>query len=443
MELHSAKGLMLLLILTKIVLYVALHAYELNTVRLMTTLDTSKFPAFYPEDWPEFRIRMMKHLALTGFTACLFDVFVLIAIAKNWLYFVWNTFQLKMFPEKISKVACYLKSVTFFNGVFMFYILMRYFQAAVLHVIGLLFDHKCSQWPHNVVKHWSLWTVGVDIFGCALMASWEWLGDYLYFSPLGALSIFTVHFLILFLEPTSIALKLKYGRSIYGLKSDSPLHDLLSSVSSTCGKYSMKNFKLLKREFGRIVRTCGYRSFSTVIIDDGLIEQMYEMEPLVQELFPETAGPDDADQMFMGAVAHDIGHAMTGQVLWYHALGFGTIYALLTWLLLGFLMQKPILFRSFGYRQRPAPAVCLLIFYAIGLLYSWYIVGAPLLNLVSWLMEYEADEYATSVGLGIGLQKYLYGVQAAGMHTRRCFSLPMSMYHDDHPPFAMRNKWLS
>lgn len=441
-KLHSAKGLLLLIVVIKIALYLCIWICELSFVLKMKKLDTVRFPTFYPEDWKLFRPQLIKHLLVTQVFQLAWDVFIFVAILKNWLFIAWTWFNGKVLPERSSRIFQFSKSVLFVVILMSCWVGSKYIEGGILTLIYRGFDYKLPVLPHLIHKSWKI-ILGISMVGvCGGLASWEWLGDARHFSLIAAALIFVIHFVILFLEPTQLGLKLKYGSQIYKIDIESEMYALLAGVSRICDNYPLENFWFLKKKFGRTVRSCGYRTFSAVIIDNGLIGQMEEMAPLIADAFKETSGFDDADQMFLGAVAHDIGHAMMGQVLWYHALGFGLIYAAFAWITFSWVLQKPILFRPFGFRHKPAPAVCAILIFGVGVWYGWEVLGRPLSNLISWLIEYEADMYAVSVGFGPSLQKYLYGSQAAGLSLRRSFSLPMALYRDDHPPYMTRIKWL-
>lgn len=441
----SAKFLFLVMIVLKGFVRLFALSYELARVVGMREPELERFPMMEEAMWAPFRTEMMRHLVCRMFHLLLDDGLLFAVIYKDLVYVAWYgmyTLVVRVLGEQHATKRWFemAKSALFLQLVLLAWLLKEYALGAVMAMLHLGMAHRHLMWPHQHYGPMAL--VLVEIAGLALLAAWEWLGDRRFFSLGMALTIFVGNVVGHFLAPLPLLLKLRFGPGLEVLEPGSHLHDILAGLGRMC-HYPMTNFYI---RFGTAtwgLRSLGHRTLSAVIIDNRALELLEYYAPMVRSAFPETSGPDDVDQMILAAAAHEVGHAMTGQMLWYDVLGYGLLAAGLAWFVLEQVLKRPLLFRSFGFRLWPIPPACALLLVTLFLATGWQLLLLPMANLVDWMREFEADSYAASLGFATSLQKYLYVKQAAQTSLTRAFTLLHALYEHRHPPYYWRTQALN
>lgn len=439
-SLLSGKPILLFLTVLKSLVRLFVIAFEFSKVLRLVQPDMVNFPILNEDSWSGYRNELLRHLAVS-FTRELLDSALLVFLLwKDFIFKLWNYHQIwigKTVRKSIqsSRWLGVLESASFAQVIGLGWLAKEYLLGAFVAAFHLGMRNATNSFPHQVysplvmIGGFELATVGVFLF-------WEFLGDLRWFTHGSVLTIFFGHLTALLLEPTRLVLRLRYG-PLVPVDSNSEIYDILAGLVKICS-YPLGNIFINRRSLSVSIRSCGFRTLSSIIIDSKLISFLDEYAQFVKGAFPETSGPDDADQMLLAAVTHDIGHAMTGQILWYNGLGYGLVYGLMAWILFEVLMKRPILFRSFGFRTSPIPAICVILIALIELQVIWQLALTPLSNCISWVKELEADSYAASFGFGINLQKLLYIRQAGTTSLYRSFTCLHAIFTETHPPYSQR-----
>lgn len=441
----TGKSITLFLLLAKFLVRLFVQLYELSVMMRLREPDLTRYPMFNVGDWPEQRIKYMSHVCIVIARLMVEDGVWMILVAGDFVFHAWNRVEAgfhRVAGDREGRAWSFCKSVLFLQAVLGLWTLKEYALGGLLTLLHRVASYPESFWPHaQCQSFWFLHCAG-NLAAVGFLAAAEWLGDLRYFAAGGTLAVFLGWALALLAEPTWPVIRLRYGSGLRRLDPGSWVYELLLGVSLATG-FPIEAMYVLQGGGGHHIRIAGYRSFSSLIIDSGLLRFLDGVAPLVAQAFPETSGPEDSEQMLLAAVTHDIGHSMTGQTLWYTGLGYGTLYAGLAWGVLRWALPRPILFRSFGFRTRPAPAVCALVILLLSFWTVWQLALLPLSNAVQWLCEAEADSYAVSLGFGPSLHKFLYAVQASEYGLRHCTSALYGLFYNDHPPYGLRAKWLT
>lgn len=439
----SAKFLFLALIAVKCFVRLFVLAYELARVFGMREPDMVHFPMMEEAMWAPFRIELMRHLVCQMLRLVLDDGLLLTVIQQDLIYVAWYegyNLLVRLFGEQVAMKHWFemVKSALFLQVALISWLAKEYLLGAVMATLHIGMEDRPYFWPHQ--QYSPIWLAAVEVVGLTLAVVLEWLGNFRYFG-LGATLLVAVGNTVGHLvAPLPGLLKLRFT-GLGQVEPNSHLHDILLSLGRMC-RYPMSNFYI---DFGSKTwgfRSLGYRTLSAVIIDYNALEYLEYLAPILRTAFPETSGPDDVDQMVLAAAAHEIGHAMTGQVLWYDIIGYGLLASAVTWFILEHLVKRPILFRSFGFRLWPIPPACAILITILFLSTTWQLMLVPLANLVDWMRELEADSYAASLGFGISMQKYLYTKQAAQTSIARAFTTLRAIYENSHPPYHWRTQAL-
>lgn len=434
----------LLLILLDIAVRSVVAVYEIMFVQHNATYNPGLSPMFESELWSKERI-LYRNLVIIRLARLWLDDAVLFTFVQvNGLFSAWSAFKTLgacLFGNRKSKLAVVLKSMLFFNFFIVGWLLKEYAFDAMFAPIRRWLSYETSSWPHLRYGSLLVRLIGGNVVLAAFLSFWEWCGDLRFFAEALSGTYFLGQFTFLMTEPLSVFLRVVYGAALKPIKPDTHLYDLLLGISATTGM-PMSNIYFLAAPLRRVIYAVGYKTNSAVIISEGLISHLKEVAYAVASAFPETSGPDDEDQMLLAAVTHDIGHLMTGQTLFYDCFGYGILISAFVWATIRYSLQKPILYRCFGFRHKPIPIVCALIILMMILATVKSTFGIALINAVNWAREAEADSYAAMNGFGPALHRFLYAIEAAYFTLARPTSVPYALFHSTHPPYKLRVKWL-
>lgn len=439
-EIFNAKTVLIGLIALKMAVHIFVLLCEISKLVSMREPDLLNFPLIDESIWSRLRSNLIRHNSIKMCRAVLEDLLLMAFLWKDAIFKLWSWHETALFSGKnTSRWTDFLRAFVFVQTIGALWLLRSYVFGAFSALCHVGMSYKANHWPHQ--SSIGLHIATYELFSVGTLFSWELLGDLRFFSVAATISTFFLHALAIFVEPSKWVLRLKYGEAIETVHPESHLHDILVSLSRLCS-YPLSNFFYLTNTRTHVIRSSGYKTASAIVIDSGLPGLLEALAPAVQVAFPETSGPDDSDQMMLGALAHDIGHAMTGQVLWYNAIGYGLFYSGLCWFLFESVMKRPIWFRSFGFRLRPVPPACALLISAIAFCTLWQTVLLPVSNLVQWMCEFEADSYAASLGFGPSLHKFVYVMQAGTSSLSRAYSTINALFSHRHPPYSARIKFL-
>lgn len=444
-SLLTPKTILLWLIAAGLAIRLTVLAVEFSHMFGMRTPDQINYPTYRPEEWVTYRSDYLRQLLIMmgrqSFEAILFFAI----IYEDWLLHGWNRFCAYCEPKLgkgTGKFKNFLRMTLFFEVIVILWLVKEYMAGAVTSVVQMGIERAPYVWPHQMYSPLALRLLVTHVLVIGSLAAWEWLGDFRYFGLVAGLSYFALHCLVIILEPTKLGLWLRYNGELEPVDPDSHIHDLISDVSKLTDNYPLSNFYIRPLTSSRM-SACGFRSHSAVIVDEGLWQFFVRCSGGLVYAFPETAGPDDPDLIFQAVALHELGHILTSQAVWYNMFGYGLVLAVLVWFIFAVAMQRPITFRSFGFKHKPIPPICVLLILTIAFLSLWSCMLAPLSNLLSWLKEAEADEMAAALGFGPALHKYLYTLQAGGSRFSRSMGLLASLFYCTHPPFYLRVRWIN